>query len=946
MFTGIPNGIKKFIVLLFGLHLLLNTLQCQPIYLQPEIDMNSSLVANSVRTVKLDPQNRLWVGTDAGLNIFSDNKPALKAIIQRLGNAMVWDLFFADSILLIATHNQGLYIYRLPDCKPIQYFDTVAINQIRKIRKIANQYFILTNAESYKLINCSPTGHDWQLRKLYFGLPQGFVSDLALFNQQVYGCVANRIGTASLTKLINDSFLVDRTFQGIDKGKPNLLSAYSNDSILVLGGDTKLTIVQNRKLSKVGKTAFGAIWDIEPVDGKLFIAAAEPMDERLGNVYELGATNSRASIKELSAWDLQADSLHKGLWIGTVNKGLFFWPNASSSFNIEAWQEEDDKLLLANKAGYLLYNSHRVINVDPALNKASFVFISPPNDPIKSVIQKNDTTIILTSRKLVVFKNFRKVFLKEEKSVGFFNATAELYLHNNTIFLFSRYNDLIGSVNLVTKAFLESRGNCVQIKSYPYRNNLIYFSSQSGFYYFDSIPHLLSKPISFIEDYTICGDSLWVLNAGNVSCYLINLKNFTLQLTASFNLRSKLPAFSPQWLVTVNKEVYVGNLSGMLSLDKKDARPVRYYYLGNFSQAVKPISDDRSLFFFRNNYIEQIFIPTASPGVLGLSVAIVQTEGRYENTPLSLVFQSPDYWLQQYCLKRVQFFKGNHLEGDFFTLDTIFILPTGLPKGSYTVKVWLNGRLVPNKYLTVDVALLKNPWFYLFASLFGMLLFFIIFKLILDKRSYERLILANRLQLLKQNLNPHFIFNSLNLIYLLVLQNKNEGAIKAIHNFADLHRYYLDNINKNTITLFEELKFIESYLRLEQAQTNVDKPFDYFIQHEQIDALPPLLLPPLILQPLVENAVKYGGYDAVLYQKMNLWIDVRQSKGRFFVGIENTKGNGKSSFFGGTGVGIKIVQERIDIFNVTYGKKLFYHGNLLPIHCNIGYRCELEIVRI
>ena len=67
-------------------------------------------------------------------------------------------------------------------------------------------------------------------------------------------------------------------------------------------------------------------------------------------------------------------------------------------------------------------------------------------------------------------------------------------------------------------------------------------------------------------------------------------------------------------------------------------------------------------------------------------------------------------------------------------------------------------------------------------------------------------------------------------------------------------------------------------------------------------------------------------------------------KGTFFVGIENTKGNGKSSLFGGTGVGIKIVKERIEIFNVTYGKKLFYHGNLLPIHCNIGYRCELEIV--
>lgn len=67
--------------------------------------MNSALGAFVVRTVKLGPKKRLWVGTDAGLNIFINYKPALKAIIQSLGNAMVWDLFFTDSILLIATHN-------------------------------------------------------------------------------------------------------------------------------------------------------------------------------------------------------------------------------------------------------------------------------------------------------------------------------------------------------------------------------------------------------------------------------------------------------------------------------------------------------------------------------------------------------------------------------------------------------------------------------------------------------------------------------------------------------------------------------------------------------------------------------------------------------------------------------------------------------------------------
>lgn len=106
----------------------------------------------------------------------------------------------------------------------------MVINNVRKIRKIGNQYFVLTNSGSYKLTLSNGGGHDWQLKKLFFVSPPGFVSDVTLFHQQVYGCVANRIGTASLTKLINDSIVVDRSFQGIDGGKPNLMSAYSFES--------------------------------------------------------------------------------------------------------------------------------------------------------------------------------------------------------------------------------------------------------------------------------------------------------------------------------------------------------------------------------------------------------------------------------------------------------------------------------------------------------------------------------------------------------------------------------------------------------------------------------------------------------------------------------------------------------------------------------------------
>ncbi|MCU0358645.1 MAG: histidine kinase [Cyclobacteriaceae bacterium] len=128
----------------------------------------------------------------------------------------------------------------------------------------------------------------------------------------------------------------------------------------------------------------------------------------------------------------------------------------------------------------------------------------------------------------------------------------------------------------------------------------------------------------------------------------------------------------------------------------------------------------------------------------------------------------------------------------------------------------------------------------------------------LQHKDHEKAELAvkNRemqLSLLKSQINPHFLFNTLNSINMLVGSNKEE-ARKVITQLSDIFRYALDSHGDNKVKLIHELDFIDNYIRIQQVR------FGNRLKYvKQIDpTCLSITVPPMILQPLVENSVKYG----------------------------------------------------------------------------------------
>ena len=111
-----------------------------------------------------------------------------------------------------------------------------------------------------------------------------------------------------------------------------------------------------------------------------------------------------------------------------------------------------------------------------------------------------------------------------------------------------------------------------------------------------------------------------------------------------------------------------------------------------------------------------------------------------------------------------------------------------------------------------------------------------------------------QLKMLRYQLNPHFLFNTLNAISTLILEQNTELANRMVTKLSSFLRFSLDNDPMQRITLAQEIKALELYLDIEKVRFEDRLCLQLVIDDDANNAL----IPSLLLQPLVENAVKYG----------------------------------------------------------------------------------------
>ncbi|GAB2555616.1 sensor histidine kinase [Spirosoma areae] len=142
-----------------------------------------------------------------------------------------------------------------------------------------------------------------------------------------------------------------------------------------------------------------------------------------------------------------------------------------------------------------------------------------------------------------------------------------------------------------------------------------------------------------------------------------------------------------------------------------------------------------------------------------------------------------------------------------------------------------------------------------------------------EAEELKKMTLQTQLESLREQVKPHFLFNSLNTLQALVLEDEKEQAVSFIINLSQVYRYLLQSNEQLVIPLAKELEFIRAYVDL--LKTRFEKGLVL-----QIDLAPELLpysLPPLTLQILVENAVKHNRLSAACPLTIRIFTDAAQN---------------------------------------------------------------------
>jgi ligand-binding sensor domain-containing protein/putative methionine-R-sulfoxide reductase with GAF domain len=140
-----------------------------------------------------------------------------------------------------------------------------------------------------------------------------------------------------------------------------------------------------------------------------------------------------------------------------------------------------------------------------------------------------------------------------------------------------------------------------------------------------------------------------------------------------------------------------------------------------------------------------------------------------------------------------------------------------------------------------------------------------------------------KLEALRSQMNPHFIFNSLNAIQECILTNNVDAAYKYLSKFSKLQRMVLNNSQKELIPLSSEIEMLQLYLSLESLRFS--KSFVYHIAIAGITDANEIMIPSLITQPLVENAIWHGLRNKEGDKKLDILYEEKNAK--IFITIDD-----------------------------------------------------------
>lgn len=180
-------------------------------------------------------------------------------------------------------------------------------------------------------------------------------------------------------------------------------------------------------------------------------------------------------------------------------------------------------------------------------------------------------------------------------------------------------------------------------------------------------------------------------------------------------------------------------------------------------------------------------------------------------------------------------------------------------------------------------------------------------ELALKASRLEASLTRANLEALRMQLNPHFLFNTLNTVSVLALKGERQRVARMLSRLSDLLRLSLEN-DRQTLSLREELDFLDRYLEIEQVRFKDRLSIDMDVEPAAYEAE----VPTLVLQPIVENALKYGFAQTIGPGRVSIACRVRSGMVELEVSDTGPGFPESRAHSASTGVGIANTRARLE----------------------------------
>jgi sensor histidine kinase YesM len=158
---------------------------------------------------------------------------------------------------------------------------------------------------------------------------------------------------------------------------------------------------------------------------------------------------------------------------------------------------------------------------------------------------------------------------------------------------------------------------------------------------------------------------------------------------------------------------------------------------------------------------------------------------------------------------------------------------------------------------------------------------------------------------LKSQINPHFLFNTLNNIYATAIDASPRTA-DMVDKLSEMMRYTMKDIQQDLVLLEDEINYITNFIELQKLRLDRSVKLEYYA----LEVIPDLRIAPMILIPFIENAFKHGVNSE---QKSRIKIEITMNKTEFQLSVVNNKVNVQRDIAERSGLGIENTKHRLNL---------------------------------